>query len=412
MRLFRLEVKRIMKLRRTLVLLVVALFMSVVMAYLPVSFESINRPGENGEVIELDGLPAIQFKRDYYETAAGNITPQKLAEALRTYQSYVKEYGTLNDVPLDIYIENIMAIRPMLKGLTEAFADSKTGIGADLMDIDPDEVEQYFYEKCVSHLDDIMNLEQKEYESARQFAADKYANVDQSFYLYPGMSRDAFDYTTLYILVLSILCVAIAAPIFANEYQTGSDSILRCTKYGRMKLAVMRILAACCIFTVIFILGMLLHLSILNLAFGTDCLKTSFQMLFSVINLPNLNLGELQIILMFAGLLSVLATVSFTLFLSARCRDSLTVLLISIVVLFLPIFAYSAFAGASWISTVLPSSGIGMQNNFLYQLYNFNFLHIGEMSFWTPYVILISATVELPMFLFLAIRSYCKHQVA
>lgn len=412
MRLFRLEVKRIMKSRRTLALLAVALLMSVVMAYLPISFESINRPGENGEVIELDGLPAIQFKRDYYEKAAGDITPQKLAEALRTYQSYVNEYGTLNDVPLDIYIENIMAIRPMLKGLTEAFADPKTGVGADLMDIDPDEVEQYFYEKCVSHLEDVMNLEQKEYEAAGQFAADKYANVDQPFYLYPGMSRDAFDYTTLYILVLSILCVAIAAPIFANEYQTGSDSILRCTKYGRMKLAVTRILAACCIFTVIFVLGMSLHLLILNLAFGTDCLKTSFQMLFSVINLPNINLGQLQIILVLAGLLSVLATISCTLFLSARCRDSLTVLLISIVVLFLPIFAYSAFAGVSWISTVLPSAGIGLQNNFLYQLYNFNFLHIGEASFWTPYVILISAAVEIPVFLFLAVRSYCKHQVA
>ena len=412
MRLFRLEVKRIIKSRRTLALLAAALFMSVVMAYLPVSFESINRLGEDGKIIELDGLSAIRFKRDYYEKTAGDITPEKLAEALRTYQSYVKEYGTLNDVPLDIYIENIMAIRPMLKGLTEAFADPKTGAAADLMDIDPVVVEQHFYEKCVSHLDDIMNLEQKEYESAGQFAADKYADADQPFYLYPGMSRDAFDYTTLYILVLSILCVAIAAPIFANEYQTGSDSILRCTKYGRMKLAVTRILAACCIFIIIFILGMSVHLLILNLAFGTDCLKTSFQMLFSIINLPNINLGQLQIILVFAGLLSLLATISCTLFLSARCRDSLTVLLISIVVLFLPIFAYSAFADASWISTVLPSAGIGMQNNFLYQLYNFNFLHIGEASFWTPYVILISAAVEIPVFLFLAVRSYCKHQVA
>lgn len=410
MRLFRLEVKRIMKSRRTLTLLAAALLMSIVMAYLPISFESINRPGENGKIIELDGLPAIQFKRDYYEKTAGNITPQKLAEALRTYQSYVKEYGTLNDVPLDIYIENIMAIRPMLKGLIEAFADPKTGIGADLMDIDPDEVEQYFYEKCVSHLDDTMNLEQKEYPTAGQFATDKYANVDQPFYLYPGMSRDAFDYTTLYILVLSILCVAIAAPIFANEYQTGGDSILRCTKYGRMKLAVMRILAACCIFTVIFILGMSLHLSILNLAFGTDCLKTSFQMLFSVINLPNMNLGQIQIVLVFAGLLSVLATISFTLFLSARCKDSVTVLLISMLILFLPIFAYGAL-GDTGIVGILPSAGIGMKNNFLYQLCDFNFLHVVGMSFWTPYVILISAAVELPIFLLLTIRAYCKHQV-
>lgn len=411
MRLFRLEVKRIMKSRRTLILLAVALFMSVVMAYLPISFESINRPGENGKVIELDGLSAIQFKKDYYMEVAGDITPQRLAEALRTYQAYVREYGSLDDIPLDIYIENIMAIRPMIRGLAEAFADSKTGMAADLMEIDPDEVEQYFYEKCASHLGDVMNLEQKEHLAAGQYAADKYSKVDHPFQLYSGISRDAFDYITLYILILSILCVAIAAPIFANEYQTGSDSILRCTKYGRMKLAVTRILASCCIFIGIFALGMIIHLLILNLAFGTDCLKTSFQMLFSVINLPNINLGQLQVILVSAGFLSVLASISCTLFLSAKCKDSLTVLLVSIVMLFLPIFAYSAL-GSTWLSTILPSAGIGMQNNFLYQLHNFNFLHIGEASFWTPYVILISAAVEIPVFLFLAVRSYCKHQVA
>lgn len=412
MRLFQLEVKRIIKSRRTLILLAVALLMSVVMAYLPISFESINQPGENGTVIELDGMPAIQFKRDYYSQAAGEITPERLADALRTYQSYVLEYGTLNDVPLDIYIENIMAIRPMIRGLSEAFADSKTGIGVDLMDINPDEVELHFYERCASHLEDIMNFEQNKYPTAGQYAIAEYAKVNQPFQLYYGISRDAFDYITLYILLLSILCIAIAAPIFANEYQTGSDSILRCTKNGRMKLAVIRILAACCIFIVIFILGMVIHLSILNFAFGTDCLKTSFQMLFSVINLPNINLGQLQIILAAAGLLSVLACVSCTLLLSAKCKDSLTVLLISIVVLFLPTFTYSALAGSTWISTVLPSAGIGMQNNFLYQLCNFNFLHIGGMSFWTPNIILISAAIEIPVFLILAVRVYCKHQVA
>ena len=125
----------------------------------------------------------------------------------------------------------------------------------------------------------------------------------------------------------------------------------------------------------------------------------------------NINLGQLQIILAVAGLLSVLATVSCTLFLSAKCKDTLTVLLISIVVLLMPLFAYVAM-GATWLSTILPSAGIGMQNNFLYQLANFNYLNIGGMSFWTPHVILLSAGIELFVFTFLAIHSYCRHQVA
>jgi len=411
MRLFRLEVKRVMKSRRTLILIAVALLMSIMMAYLPISYESINRPEENGGITELDGLAAIQFKRDYYKEMSGEITPQKLAEALRTYQYYVREYGTLDDIPLDVYIENVMALRPMIRGLAEAFADSKTGAAANLMEIDPDEVEQNFYEKCASHLNDIMSLEQKEHPIARQYAADKYSEVNHPFWLHYSISRDAFDYTELYIFLLAILCIAIAAPIFSNEYQTGSDSILRCTKYGRIKLAVTRILAVGCIFVVIFAFGMIIHLSTLNFAFGTDCLKTSLQMLYSIINLPDINLGQLQIVLALSGLLSILASVSCTLFLSAKCKDSLTVLLISMVVLILPIFAYSAL-GSTWISTILPSAGIGLKNNFLSQLCDFNFLYIGKISIWTPYIILVSSAVEIPMFLFLAAYSYCKHQVA
>ncbi len=46
MRLFCLEVKRVLKSRRTLILIAVALVMSVVMAYLPIAFESINRPNQ------------------------------------------------------------------------------------------------------------------------------------------------------------------------------------------------------------------------------------------------------------------------------------------------------------------------------------------------------------------------------
>ena len=42
MRLFRLEIKRILKSRRTLIILAIALLLSVAMAYLPISFEGIN----------------------------------------------------------------------------------------------------------------------------------------------------------------------------------------------------------------------------------------------------------------------------------------------------------------------------------------------------------------------------------
>ena len=96
-----------------------------------------------------------------------------------------------------------------------------------------------------------MRNEQRENETAQQKALEKYSELDTPFYLHSGISKDAFDYIEFYILFLAILCVAIAVPTFAGEYQTGGDSILRTTEYGRKQLAITKILAAftLCVYT-------------------------------------------------------------------------------------------------------------------------------------------------------------------
>lgn len=116
MRLFQLEVKRIMKSHHTLILLAVALLMSVVMVYLPVSFEDINRPNEDGTVTELNGLAAIEYKRDLYAAAQGEVIPEKVKAALVTYQNCVNQYGPIDGegFPLKVNIEKILPIRPLL----------------------------------------------------------------------------------------------------------------------------------------------------------------------------------------------------------------------------------------------------------------------------------------------------------
>lgn len=125
MRLFRLEIKRILKSRRTLILLSVAMLLSVLMAYLPISFEGINRPNEDGTVTELDGLAAIEYKRDLYAATQGEVTAEKVKQALITYQSCVNQYGPVeeDEFPLEVYIEKIVPILPLLNGISEAFAD-------------------------------------------------------------------------------------------------------------------------------------------------------------------------------------------------------------------------------------------------------------------------------------------------
>lgn len=414
MRIYWLEIKRVLKSRRSIILLLIALLMSAVMAWLPVIFEDINQYGEDGnKVAELNGLEAIIYKKSLRSINNGEVTPERLKKALNTYQSAVSPYGEdsiySGDFPVGLYMEKVFPVESLLGRLPETFSDPKTGQATSLMNISPDKLDS-FYEQTVQHLKDIMQMEQKEHPTAQEQALQKYTELKTPFQLYAGYSRDAFDYIVLYIFLLVILCTAAATPTFSNEYQTGSDSILRCTKHGRSRLAIVKILAALTILAATFVICISLHLLISNLAFGPECMKTSMQMLFSVISLPAINLGQLQAVLAIGGLISLLATISFTLFLSAKCKDSISVILIAIVMCLLPIFTYST--GANWLSFILPSAGIGMQNSLLYQLTGFNYLHIGQMSFWTPYVILAAAVIEIPVFLLLAIRTYCKHQVA
>lgn len=414
MRIYLLEVKRVLKSRRSIILLLIALVMSAIMAWLPVMYEDINQFDQNGnKVAELNGLDAITYKKSLRSANNGEVTPEKLKKALTIYQSAVQPYGEdsiySGEFPTEIYIKKVFPVEFLLGKLPEAFSDPKTGQGTSLMEISPDKLDG-FYEQTVQHLEDIMQMEQKGHLAAQEQSLQKYTEVKTPFQFYPGYSRDAFDYIELFIFLLVILCTATATPTFSNEYQTGSDSILRCTKYGRSRLAIVKLLAVLTIFTVAFIICISLHLLISNLAFGTECMKTSMQMLFSVISLPAFNLGQLQIALAIGGLLSLLAMISFTLFLSAKFKDSISVILIAIVMCLLPIFTYSA--GANWLTFILPSGGIGLQNSLLYQLTGVTYVHIGQASIWVPYVTVAAAIIEIPVFLFLAVRTYCKHEVA
>lgn len=79
----------------------------------------------------------------------------------------------------------------------------------------------------------------------------------------------------------------------------------------------------------------------------------------------------------------------------------------------LPLFVYFAVPGmlGKWVRCILPGSGIGLQNSLLYAVTGREFLRLGSLSFWNPYVILAAAAVEIPVFIGLAIYCYC-HQRA
>lgn len=84
--------------------------------------------------------------------------------------------------------------------------------------------------------------------------------------------------------------------------------------------------------------------------------------------------------------------------------------LVSCILPFIVVVAVPAEIG-KWIYTLFPASGVAIQASFLYAFSDFVFWNIGNTAIWTPYVMVIACCIEIPLFLGLAVRSYCTHKV-
>ncbi len=60
----------------------------------------------------------------------------------------------------------------------------------------------------------------------------------------------------------------------------------------------------------------------------------------------------------------------------------------------------------TWLCSILPARGTSIQASVLYAITDFRFLNLAGMSVWTPYAMIGACVIEIPLFAFLAVRSY------
>lgn len=410
MRLLTLEIKRILKTRVTFVLLLVSLALTFLFAYLPTTFPCIKYTDASGNVVELKG---VGYEKALQADIAGTVTPERIRQALEDYQACLAKYGveTSYELPDGVYETEILPYAPLLHGIREVYADPDTGIAPSLMEIDPEAIDG-FYEKCDERIASLMKQEQKDHPAAQAAAVAMYEKVEKPFQFFPGYGSDPMDYQIILSFFVLLFSTVIVAPVFTSDYQTGADDIQRCTKYGRGKFALTKVLSALLICGVTFGLCALAYILLSNTLFGWECTETSMQMLYSAVNLPAMNIGQLQRFIALGGLLCLLATVSFTLFLSSKFKNMVAALSVALLFCILPIVVYMAFPTniGNMIYPLLPASGAGLQTSFLYTATEFGFWNIGDISLWIPHVMLGIYAIEIPLFAVLAVFSYSKHR--
>ena len=410
MRIFILELKRVLATRLTGVLLLVSLALSVLMAYLPTTFAYYCYTDEAGNKTKYEGMEAIHQIKMLREAVSGQVLPEMLQKAVETYQAALLEYDVVTEyaLPEEIHYGEVFRYSQFISRIRETAMDPNTGMAPGILELDSDQ--EAFYQHCLERLEALMKLEQKNHPSAQSFAVKMYEKVKFPFTYYCGINSDAMDYQILLIFMITIFCAIIAAPIFSSDYQTGADDILRCTKYGRVRLGMLKILSAFLICGSAFALCMAVFLITCNSLFGWESIQTSMQILYSVSSLPALNIGQLEIVVAVGSFISLMAVVSFTLFLSSRLNGTISSLALAILFCLLPLIITIALPESvgNWVRCMLPAGGIGLQNSLLYELIDFNFLYLGNISVWMPFSIAAMAALEIPMFVSLTIVSYCR----
>ena len=413
-RLLKVELLRILRTRSTILFLAAALVLSAFMAYVPVTFVQYTYE-ENGQEITIKGREALEIRKSLRTPVAGEVTPEKMADGLAAYHKNLSLYGSLysDDFPINVQNAEMYPYSAFMSRLREVLADSESGLAPDYMEISEEDALD-FYAHCRTHLIDLMNIEQKNNPAARQIAGEMYDKVQMPFYFYPGYNTDMAEYEGMYLFLLMFLCALITAPLFCSEYQTGADDILRSTKHGRGKLAAVKILSALCISLVTFAVCMAIFMIISNSLFGWECRQTSLQILFSASCLLGINVGQMQNLVMFAGLIALLSSVCFVLFVSSACKNTTIATGLTIAFCLVPSVFHMMIGGdfASYLRVLLPSGGLGGTNAFLYTLTSyFEFLKIGPLTVWTPWLLLIVPAAEIPIFLWLTMRTYCRRSM-
>ena len=417
MRLLKVEMKRIIKSRLTIILLSAALLLTLLMAWLPITFpsNSFSYTDAQGNKVEVNGLQGIAHKKEVQADIAGTVTPEKARRAVEDYQACLNKYGaeTSYDLPDGVYETEILPYAPLVRGIREAFANPNTGVAPGILDIDPEKVDD-FYGVCGERIISLMNQEQKYHPAAQQAAIDLYGQVKKPYQFYPGYSTEAMEYQSFLAFLVLLLCTVIAAPVFTSDYQTGADDIYRCTKCGRTKFACVKILSACIICGTAYCLSAAVYLLVSNSLWGWECTKSSMQILFSIVSLPDMDIGQMQVFIAASGLLALLAATSLTLFLSSRFKNMVACLSAALLFCILPVIIYIALPNefAIWIYSILPASPVSMQTSILYAAADFDFWNIGSLAIWLPHVMLGACVVEIPVFAGLTIYSHIRHKTS
>lgn len=405
MRLYYLEMKRLIRTKSVWILMIAMVVLAAVMAYVPVTFIRAYKT-DAGNVQAVTGVQAVKISKETRKDMEGEVTEEKIRQAIRVLNEMYQEYGSsfMEEVPADVYAEKIYPIMPVLNIIEQVLApDGKNLYNMEAFDVKEEDAAT-IYEK---YREEIQGLSQNP-ELVKEMQKIS-GSVKTPFTYESGMTLETVDYYTIYLFLVMFAFIVIASPVYAAEYQTGADDVIRCTKNGRVRIAVTKILVTFTLAVATFVASSLTFVAVLYILYGGSGFGTSIQMGY-VFYLPALTIGSMLKLQIAGGVLFTLATVSFVLFLSSKCKNVQTALISAFGIAILPMILNMAGNNnvLNIMRCILPTGGFGLINGLQSELMARNFALVAGHYIWLPYILLVAAAVAVPVFVGLTIISYCR----
>lgn len=405
MRLYYLEIKRLIRTKSVWILMIAMVVLAAVMAYVPVTFIRAYKT-DAGNVQAVTGVQAVKISKETRKDMEGEVTEEKIRQAIRVLNEMYQEYGSsfMEEVPADVYAEKIYPIMPVLNVIEQVLVpDGKNLYNMEAFDVKEEDAAT-IYEK---YREEIQGLSQNP-ELVKEMQKIS-GSVKTPFTYESGMTLETVDYYTIYLFLVMFAFIVIASPVYAAEYQTGADDAIRCTKNGRVRIAVTKILVTFTLAVATFVASSLTFVAVLYILYGGSGFGTSIQMGY-VFYLPALTIGSMLKLQIAGGVLFTLATVSFVLFLSSKCKNVQTALISAFGIAILPMILNMAGNNnvLNIMRCILPTGGFGLINGLQSELMARNFALVAGHYIWLPYILLVAAAVAVPVFVGLTIISYCR----
>lgn len=336
------EIKKIMRRRTTKV----AIFFSVIIIlYL---FGSISMQekvlDENGKVHS--GLDAISMLKDWDAQLEGEMSEARIKTDIKLYQD---EFANPNNVRLssdeksmfftnEVYWRFLYPKKDYYILIAENYDEPNSySRFSKLPNIS---LEKSFYETRNEKISKILNQEYADgnyQKSEKEYWLKMNENVEVPFvYGYARGWMNLINSVGIWFFTVFIVCVCVA-PVFANEYQNGMDSLILTSKNGKKKTVVAKIIASLICGVGIFLMNAMLSIALVLVPYGIDGWNLQVQIFDTIIPYP-FNFLQAMFLYLFITFLITLAAIMLCLELSVSMKTPYPVLIIMAFVLILPFF--------------------------------------------------------------------------